>query len=159
MVQRNSNWRRVVGLLCLCAAATGLGFDFGPGARLTMSGFQTKGRHDDGGVAWTLNGGKATVKGVLVEMEKVRLTFLFRDGEAVLITSPRCSFNQTTEAGQSDAPIHVEGKTIRLDGVGYDIWTEKQKLRVRSQVRMVIRRAGGVLEKVRVLAPQTGPGE
>jgi len=140
------------GLLLMAA-----GFDVRPGVRMTMSGFKTRGCREDGSVEWEILGAKAEVRGVLAELTQVKLTLYLREREPVLITSPSCSFNQASEAGSSDAPIHVKSRSFRLDGVGYDVLVGQQRLHVRSRVRMRIRKRQDLLEKV-ISPPDSASG-
>ncbi len=143
---------RWFGLLSLGLALSLSAFDMRPGVSLTMTGFRTRGgSREDGGTDWEIKGARAVVRGVLAELEKLELTFFLREGETATITSPRCSFNQADEVGRSDAPIKLESRTMKLEGVGYDILVNEHRVRVRSNVKMRIRltrRAAGLWRSV-----------
>ena len=139
-------------LMCTVAAAaatcSAVAAGLAPGARMVLDNFKTRGVQDDGRLHWRLKGRKAVVHGVLADLQEAELVFYLRDGETARITSPKCSFNQTTAVGQSEAPLSVESQTIRLSGIGYDLWAREQKLRIRRSVRMTILRTREVIEKV-----------
>ncbi|OGV69151.1 MAG: hypothetical protein A3K19_15490 [Lentisphaerae bacterium RIFOXYB12_FULL_65_16] len=113
-------------------------FDLSRMDKVTLAEFRTKGVTEDGKVTWELRGGKAEVKAALADIEGIELKFHMKDRESVTITSPKCTFNQATQVGNSDAPIHMESKSFRLDGVGYDVFAGAHKVRIRQQVRMFI---------------------
>jgi len=130
----------------LVALVVCTGFDFASIQQVKLSDFKSRGCNEDGKLSWELWGASAEVRGPKAQLEKVRLTFYLKDGERVLLTSPRCSFNQATQIGKSDEAIHVESQVMTLDGVGYDVLAETHKVRIRSNVRMIIKRKAGALK-------------
>ena len=124
------------------------------GSKIRMSEFRMKENNEDGSPHWRLAGAEAVLDGPVVEMKKVELTLFLDDGQQALITSPRSTFDRDARTVSSDAPVRVVSDSLRLDGVGYDIPADRQRIYVRSNVHMVIRDAGGgALER---LAPPGG---
>ena len=137
----------LVVLLCV-GALRGSGAFRGTGAdRLVLTGFSTRERRPDGSLKWQVNGRRAVVHGNDADIEDLELTLCPEEGgEQLRLTSPKCLFNRVTKVCRSSAPIHVKSPSLEVRGVGYDIMAEEQKLHIRSNVRMVIRKAGGLLE-------------
>lgn len=132
------------------------GLDLSRMENVTLSEFRTKGVTDDGKVSWELRGGQAKVKANLADIDGIELKFHTKDRESVTITSPKCAFNQATQIGHSDAPIHIESKSFRLDGVGYDVYAGEHRVRVRQQVRMSIALDEKARRKIDDFGPRNG---
>lgn len=121
--------------------------------RLIMEDFRTRGMTDDGKTTWILFGKQAQLEGNVVHLQDAELTFR-TEKDTVVITTPACTFDRTTRAGQSDAPLHVRNPQVTVDGVGYDILAGQQQLHIRSQVVMRIKTEKGILD--RALPPAGG---
>ncbi len=150
---------RILAILLCILTLQGIGFAFeiNAGKRVVLSGFKTRGCREDGRLQWELQGATATLRRGLAELSDVLLTFHLEDGRTAVVSSPKCMFNQGTKIGKSTAPIHVQSRTVVLDGVGYDILANKQKLHIRSKVRMCISTAGGLQEKAAVGGETVAP--
>lgn len=75
-------------------------------------------------------------------MDDVELMFFQENGGRIQITSPKCAFSEATRVGRSEAPIHVQSRTLILDGVGYTVFVDSKKLHIRSNVHMIITKTG-----------------
>ena len=136
---KHAQTRRFCVLLLVPALyAASAGLDITAGGRMTLKGFDSQGRRDDGTVTWELHGEEASIRGVFAELTTIRLTFHLPDGETAVIRSPKCLFNQTNRTGESDSPIHAESRRMRLEGVGYDLLVDAQRLHLRSDVHMTL---------------------
>lgn len=114
--------------------------------RLVLTGFSTREKRADGTLKWHLRGRRAVLLGDDADIEDLDLTLRPEGGdEHIRMTSPKCLFNRATKVCRSSAQIHVKSESLEVHGIGYDIMTQEQKLHIRSSVRMVIRKAGGLL--------------
>ena len=139
-------WRGSVLVVLMLVVVACCAFDLNHVQHVTLEDFRSRGCHENGKGSWELHGAKAEVRGPRVQLEGVDLLFHLEDGEKVRLTSPACSFNQATQMGESDEPIHVQSQTFVLDGVGYDVLANTHRIRIRSKVRMVIKRKVGTLK-------------
>jgi len=121
----------VAGTACL----VGVSADDAP---LVIKGFKTRGLRKDGTTHWEMQGGQATLQGVQTKLDDMTLK-LHTPQDVVTITSPNCLFNTETKIAASEGALHAETRTYTLDGVGYEVDTQGQRLSIRSKVRMVIR--------------------
>ena len=111
---------------------------------ITLSEFRTQGGSaGPNRPAWELHGGQAAVSGAIVKMKDLRLTFHLEGADKAVMTSPRCTFNQTEKTAHSGAPIRVESSYFTLTGEGYDLRAEKQRLLVRRNVHLTMHRRAG----------------
>jgi hypothetical protein len=146
-----------------CPLPTGA-LDFGPKTGAVLYGFQTRSAGGAGKTRWELSGGRAVLREAWYELEDFRLTLHLEDGSTAVLTSPRCRYDEAGGTASSPAPIQVVGDQLTLRGVGYDMLLDKKKLRIRSKVRMTIRRAivpreilPGRTRKPAVSSPAAGP--
>ncbi len=130
--------------------STLLALDFEGGQNITLDGFETRGASHEGKTEWVLNGAKARLRGGLYELDDIRLIVYLENGDKAEITSPRCVFDQARGIARSDAPLKVVSQDMTLEGEGYDLATERKVLRIRSRVRMTVRKAGSRLSPVDV---------
>ena len=119
-------------------------------ARMVLENFKMRGMAPDGRKQWDLHGAKAIVEGPLANLEDALVVFYTAENEKFDITSPHCTFNRITKIGGSEAPLHAQGRTITIDGVGYDIFASEQRLHIRSQVKMKIKEAKGLLDEEKI---------
>ncbi len=121
--------------------------DLPTGKGLVLSGFRTQGYRQDGSIEWELRGEEAVVSGAVAELQEAELIFFPDNGADVNITTAHCEFDQKTGEGQSEAPIEAKSGGMQLSGVGYDFVTEKQLLRIRSNVFMKISKSSAFPEE------------
>jgi hypothetical protein len=106
---------------------------------IVFDDFIMRGNEENGDKSWQLHGEHAQMNGSIVKIDGLDVYFYMANGSATRVQSPNCKFNKTTRIGASPAPIHVEGDNMKLDGIGYDLLADQQKLIVRSKVQMWIR--------------------
>ena len=116
------------------------------GNDVVMSGFRLRENREDGTVSWELSGAKAAVVGGVVRMTDVELVLHLEDGARAVITSPGCRFNRETNVVRSDQTIRVRHPGFDLDGKGYHVEADRQRLHIQHDVKMVIRTPAGVRE-------------
>jgi lipopolysaccharide export system protein LptC len=102
-----------------------------PHQRLTIRDFKAKGEQ------YTLAGEKADVVGRRAIITTMVARFLGADNP-VTLTTTRFDFDQVARQGKSNAPIHVRGENIEIDGVGLDLDFQTQRMHIRKQVRVRI---------------------
>lgn len=127
---------------------------------LVITKFKTRGTDDKGAIKWELEGAEATVRGGKAQIRHVKVTFSPTEREKqTQMTSPHCAFDRETRIVSSDAPLHVQSAGFVLDGIGYDILTDRQKLFIRNKVRMIIRTPEKTLQQISELAPARTTGK
>ena len=136
-----------------------LAFDFEGGHTVTLVGFETRGAGKDGKEEWQLHGEKARLRGGLYQLDRIRLVVHLENNRRATVTSPKCMFDQTRGIAHSDAPLHVVSEEMTLEGVGYDIAADRKVLRIRSQVKMTVRKVGGGMSPEDVFGPLGGTPE
>jgi hypothetical protein len=146
----------VAALLACLLALVLPALDFQGGQTVTLSGFQTRGTDDDGKAQWELHGKTARLRGGLYRLDTIQLVVYLEDGDRVTITSPRCIFDQARGIARSDAPIKVVSEEMTLEGEGYDFDINRKLLRVRSRVKMKLKKAGAHLSAEEVFGPIGG---
>lgn len=109
--------------------------------------FVMRGRDEQGRESWELHGEHATMQGTIVQIEGLDLQLFTANGSSVTrVLSPHCTFNKTTRTGQSPAHLRVVNDNMTLEGMGYDLLADQQKLKVRSEVTMWIRHVRASVE-------------
>jgi len=128
-----------------------LAVDFEGGDNVTLDGFETRGAGRDGKTEWVLHGGRARLRNGLYELNDIRLIVYLEEGDnQAEITSPRCVFDQARGIARSDAPLKVVSLDMTLEGEGYDLATDRKVLRIRSRVKMTVRKVGDHLSPIDV---------
>ncbi len=105
---------------------------------MRMDNFKTREMNDDGTVAWELHGQNAVVDGPFAEITGVVLTVRLEDNSEAVIKSPRCRLDRNRQLVTSDDVIHVESKSLKLDGRGYVFYFEPRLLIIHHDGHMVI---------------------
>lgn len=127
---------------------------------MVITKFKTRGADDKGAINWELEGAEATVFGGKTRIRHVKVTFSPTEREKqTQMTSPHCAFDRKTRIVSSDAPLHVQSAGFVLDGIGYDILTDHQKLFIRKKVRMNIRTPARALHRISEWAPARTTGK
>lgn len=116
--------------------------DFEGAQTITLDGFETRAVNPDGKTEWELRGQTAKLRGGLYDLSDIRLAVHLEDGRRVDLASPRCTFDHARGIVRSDAPLEVVSADMALAGVGYDLAIDRNILRIRSQVRMTLRKLG-----------------
>jgi hypothetical protein len=146
-----------------CALAC-VGIDLQQGAVITLQGFKTQGRAENG-ARWRLQGESAVIRGAVYELVGVTVDLDLEDGRTAKITSRACVYHQNSGLVESRDAVHMESGGSSLDGVGFDMLLSERRLRVRDAVRMEIPGSGASLnsfgpaaaEKPRVPAAAATP--
>lgn len=113
------------------------GIDLQQGAVVTLQGFRTQGRTDDG-ARWRLQGESAVIRGAVYELAGVTVDLDLEDGRTAKITARACVYHQDSGLVESRDAVHMESGGTSLDGVGFDMLLSDRRLRVRDAVRMEI---------------------
>lgn len=165
MRTRTTNSSALITLLSLLLGVSALlAIDFEGGENVTLDGFETRGAGRDGKTEWVLHGGTARLRGGLYELNDIRLIVYLEGGNQAEITSPRCVFDQARGIARSDAPLKVVSQDMTLEGEGYDLATDRKVLRIRSRVKMTVRKVGDHLSPMDVFGDlgkpwQPAPGK
>ncbi len=145
--------RRAIAVLCAAAALTCIGIDLQQGAVVTLRGFKTQGRAENG-ARWRLQGESAVIRGAVYELTGVVVDLDLEDGRTARITSRACVYHQDSGLVESADAVHMESGGTTLDGMGFDMLMADRRLRVRDAVRVEMPGAG-----VRLDAFGLAPGE
>lgn len=114
--------------------ATGYGLSGMEFSDFKMRGFDD----DDEELSWQLQGGRAVIRGSVIEISELQLRMERPHGTAIDVFSPACIFNRVTSVGQSSSSIKATGRNMLLEGEGYHFSLDQQKMHLHSDVRMVI---------------------
>ncbi|MEA2012561.1 MAG: LPS export ABC transporter periplasmic protein LptC [Verrucomicrobiota bacterium] len=106
---------------------------------ITIMNFKMQEFGDDDRILWKLNGKTATLIGEFADITRA-VMILERGSDPLTIKSEKCLFNQETKIGKSSKPVHIEGKTISADGIGFDLDLNKQHIYIRSHVRVKLKK-------------------
>ena len=87
----------------------------------------------DGNLAWLINGDHADASGRWVIVRGLNAELHTTDG-LFLVISPHCRFDRLRQTGTSDQAVQVRGRTMTIDGNGFDLNLDKQRLSIRSNV-------------------------
>lgn len=134
----------VFAIVCAGPALPGLFDSAGDG--MVMSGFRTRSAESDDSSGWELSGDEAVIRGEIASLSGFELTIRIPGRETLLVTSPQCDFDRTRKIGTSSESLDVRSTSMRLQGIGYDLLLDQQKLKLRSGVKMRIRAPSGVIE-------------
>jgi len=111
------------------------------GSQIRLSEFRTRETADDGATEWELSGVEAVIQGGIVEMKNVKLRLYLDDGSEALVTSPRSVFDRDAKMISSASAISIDSAAFELEGTGYDIPIEQERVHIRSKVHMKVRSA------------------
>jgi lipopolysaccharide export system protein LptC len=118
-------------VLLLAVASSAQVGNLVPHQRLTIRDFKASGEQ------YTLAGEKADVVGRRAVITNMSARFLGADAP-ITLTTARFDFDQVARQGKTNAPIHVIGQNIQIDGIGLDLDFQTQKMHIRKQVRLRI---------------------
>lgn len=118
----------IVVAIPLIAYATG----YAPGARITMSDFKLSADRYD------VAGKHATFMAELVQLKQMTAT-MNQGAQTVKLASPRCSLDRVNRRATSRSTVQITSDKVTMTGRGFDVDFERQRVRVRRDVRMVIR--------------------
>ncbi|MCM8537460.1 MAG: LPS export ABC transporter periplasmic protein LptC [Lentisphaeraceae bacterium] len=81
----------------------------------------------------TIFGKEAKIKGVLVE--------IFNTDSPLKLKTPACSYNMKKKICTSKESVQINGDGVQINGVGFDINNNTKKIFIRSQVKVVWKKA------------------
>ena len=118
--------------LCSCNLWGGATDAF-PGGKYSVTDFRVRDYKVDGTLAWLVNGDHADASGRWVIVRGLNAELHTTDG-LFLVISPHCRFDRLRQTGTSDQAVQVRGRTMTIDGNGFDLNLDKQRLSIRSNV-------------------------
>jgi len=103
---------------------------------------------------WTVTGERATLQGQQCELSGFELTVHNQDAGTYLLQSPHCEFSRSTFEFKSPSAVILQGKGIRISGIGYDVYGQKENLLlvIRNTVQINFQRQHFAVSK-KVIAP------
>lgn len=133
--------RTALAVLALAALALG-GAELDQNGTVTLRGFRTQGRSEDG-TRWFLEGREAVVRGTVFDVSGAVMRLVSEDGRTARITADQCRYYQESGLVESEAPVRVDTGDVALAGVGFDVLVAERRLRIRNAVRMEVPRIPG----------------
>lgn len=118
---------------------------FGVGGNLEVAGFVSRGLDSAGRTEWELRGDEAQIRGQSTELSDFQIVFKGKEGDDFTLSSPRCRYLHSAAEVKSDAPVFVEGRGVRISGIGYDVYLDAKIVMIRSTVTMKIKQRKGNL--------------
>ncbi len=104
-----------------------------PGGNYSVTNFRVRDYRGDGTLAWLVNGDQADAGGRWVIVQGLKAE-LHTAGGLFLVISSLCRFDRLRQTGTSDDDVQVRGRTMTIDGTGFDLNLDKQRLSIRSNV-------------------------
>ncbi len=134
--------KKVAGVLCLLMA----GVAFGEDTDLPIRGMRVPLEHfDDGRVKMQFSAAQARLpegSGELEASEALVESFRADGSVAMVMEADRCWYDRATGRLNSDGPVRMDRGDMVVTGVGMEWKADEQKLRLYSNVRVVLK--GGV---------------
>ncbi len=90
-----------------------------------------------GGADYVIEGDHAVIFGNHVHITGVTAT-LIRENDEIRITTPACDFDQLARSGSSNKPVQVVSANLRVDGVGFDLDFNQNRILIRNNVKVRI---------------------
>jgi hypothetical protein len=118
--------------LCSCNLWGGAADAF-PSGKYSVTDFRVRDYKIDGTLAWLINGDQADASGRGVIVQGLSAELHTTDG-LFLVISPFCRFDRLRQTGTSDEHVQVRGRTMTIDGTGFDLNLDKQRISIRSNV-------------------------
>jgi len=112
----------------------------GAGQDVFVKDFRTRGQSGSDGSTWVMEGKDARTTSKLTRLKHFKVIFEQVNGKRWLLRSSSCNFMHTLREAKSDSAITLESEGIKASGIGYDIFLEQRIVRIRSTVKMVVRR-------------------
>ena len=87
-------------------------------------------------------GDKATIrKGHPTKIDGLTIQFYDRLGaDAMVITSPACTYDADEKKARSRERIHIEGRGFTIEGQGFHYAVPEERLQIHSNARVVLKR-------------------
>lgn len=82
----------------------------------------------DKSMQWTVTGERATLQGQQCELNGFELTVRNQNEEAYQLQSAHCEFSRSSFEFKSPSAVILQGKGIRLSGIGYDVYGQDEDL-------------------------------
>ena len=98
---------------------------------ITINNFKT------GDFDYVIIGEKAVIAGNQVHLNGVQARMKQSTGEVYLFT-PECEFNQERRIGYGDKSVHIRNESMTIDGEGFELDINKNKVIVRKDVKVRI---------------------
>jgi lipopolysaccharide export system protein LptC len=96
--------------------------------------------NDDGTLNNILTGKSGESFGDETKIEGVHVEMFTKDSKLIL-TTPKCTYNQKTKACTSKEAVEVDGDGVHISGIGFDVDNESKKIFIRSKVKVVWKKA------------------
>jgi hypothetical protein len=82
---------------------------------------------------------EARLFGQDIKLTNYTLNIYQKKGTPVLVKSPSCFYDQSTQKIKSTEKVNIIFKEGTINGVGYDVAVNDQNIRIRSQVKAVFK--------------------
>ena len=112
----------------------------GSSMTVRVDGFSTMGRTPDGMVAWELRGKFAEITANITDVRDYQLFLRREKGPLYKIRSYKCRYINALHEIKSSAPVFLESEGIVASGIGYDLFLDSHVLRIRSNVKIDVKR-------------------
>lgn len=103
----------------------------------TISDFTFREFNDLGKVAWLIFGKTGLTQGNKVKLQGVRMVYYGKEGE-IQVFSPECELDEQNRMGRSTMPVHMRGRNMTIDGVGFDLDIGARRMTIRRNVKVRI---------------------
>ena len=119
----------------------------GNSTTVKVEGFSTQGSSPDGKIVWELDGKDAELSVNITEVRDFTLNIQLKDGMRYAVRSFFCRYVNALHEIKSSSPLILESEAITASGIGYDIFLDSHILRIRSCVRINVKKSKVSSEK------------
>lgn len=145
-------WIYLLGVVGVCLGLSAYSQQQSADGRVDVSEFRMRETDHHGQRCWELYGATARATGPVAVLQDVEVKLFSRDKDGehtTIITSPRAEFHQDTRLIQSKAPLTVDNAAFSLQGTGYDIFIDKERIFIHNDVHMRIYSTHNWLDNVK----------
>ena len=103
---------------------------------VTIKGYKYRDYDENNKLKHEVFGDTCVILGEILKLDGVLIRML-GGKQPMTVKTPYCRYDKTQKTGASPKAVEAKGDGITITGVGFDLDGEKQKLYIRSQVKVV----------------------
>ena len=103
---------------------------------VTIKGYKYRDYDENNKLKHEVFGDTCVILGEILKLDGVLIRML-GGKQPMTVKTPYCRYDKTQKTGSSSKPVEAQGDGITITGVGFDLDGKKQKLYIRSQVKVI----------------------
>lgn len=103
---------------------------------VTIKGYKYRDYDENNKLKHEVFGERCVILGEILKLDGVLIRML-GGKKPMTVKTPYCRYDKTQKTGSSSKSVEAKGDGITITGVGFDMDGEKQKLYIRSQVKVI----------------------